>query len=57
MELTEENNSIILFECGPRPKCVDGFEHDYSDYEEIENGGTSVCSKCGHRAIDDACWD
>lgn len=51
-----------IFECGPREKCPDGTEHDYSGWEEgrdEETGsswGSVVCAKCGHRSIDDAMW-
>lgn len=43
---------ITLFLCGPS-KC----EHDYSQWIEIEGGGTAVCSKCGALAIEEAAWD
>lgn len=42
--------------CGPRRQCTDGEKHDYSKWEQQGNGGTAVCAKCGHRAIDDAYW-
>lgn len=49
--------AMTLFECGPN-KC----EHDYSGEEAVLNdrgqvvGGTTVCTKCGARAIDEAYW-
>lgn len=46
----------IIFECGPKLTCADGSEHDYSKWEQDGQCGTAVCSKCGHRAIDDAYW-
>ena len=49
-------DDLTLFLCGPS-KC----EHDYSGEEPIEDGericgSTSVCVKCGARAIDEAAW-
>jgi len=53
---------VTIFLCGPS-KC----EHDYSGEDYAENrmdehgnwvvtGWTSVCTKCGARAIDEAAW-
>jgi hypothetical protein len=49
---------ITIHTCGPRLKCPDGTDHDYSEWYAPEDGsyGTAVCSKCGHHAIDDAYW-
>jgi hypothetical protein len=51
----------FVVQCGPKKTCPDGTPHDYSGWEEYEDGmgcmvGTAVCSKCGHRAFDDAMW-
>jgi len=52
--------SVQVFQCGPKERCPDGSEHDYSEWREVEfMGGVAesvVCSKCGHAAIDDAMW-
>jgi hypothetical protein len=50
-----------VFVCGPKPTCPDGTEHQMDGWENFEGpngsvGGTAVCSKCGHRAIDEANW-
>jgi len=56
-ELIEGLGAVTLFECGPS-KC----EHDYTGNEAVLNdrgqavGGTTVCTKCGARAIDEAYW-
>jgi hypothetical protein len=48
---------VTLFQCGPS-KC----DHDYQGHEDILNengkcvGGTTVCTKCGARASDEAAW-
>ena len=48
---------VTLFQCGPS-KC----DHDYQGHEDVLNeeeqcvGGTTVCIKCGARAIDEAAW-
>lgn len=48
---------VTLFRCGPS-KC----DHDYQGHEDVLNeegrcvGGTTVCTKCGARAIDEAAW-
>jgi hypothetical protein len=43
--------------CGKRRVCTSGDEHDFSGWEDLPEGaGTAVCSRCGHRAIDDAMW-
>lgn len=47
---------LVIFKCGPKKSCPDGTEHDFSKFVKLKNGGTTVCSKCGHRAIDDAMW-
>ncbi len=52
---------ITFIECGSKDKCPDGQEHDYSEFECRKNeyggvGGTVVCFKCGHAAIEDAYW-
>lgn len=53
-ELTPE---ITVHQCGPKLTCPDGSEHDYSAWINLPNGaGTAVCTKCSHRAIDDAYW-
>lgn len=52
----KEQEPIVVFMCGPKVTCPDGSKHDYSKWEEFDNGGTAVCRKCGHRAIDDAYW-
>ena len=53
---TEAPVTLTVFKCGPRDKCPSGTEHDYSRWENTAGGETAVCSKCGHRAIDDAWW-
>ena len=50
------DDDLTIFHCGPKQKCKDGKEHDYSLWEEDDGMGTAVCSKCGHRAIDDDMW-
>jgi hypothetical protein len=56
-ELIEALGATTLFECGPI-KC----EHDYTGSEAVLNerghvvGATTVCAKCGARAIDEAMW-
>lgn len=47
---------LTIFHCGPQNQCPDGAEHDWSAWESFENGGTTVCSKCGCRAIDNDMW-
>jgi len=58
--MTDEPKSpseITVHRCGPKLTCPDGSEHDYSEWVNLPDGaGTSVCVKCGHRAIDDAYW-
>ena len=54
--MNTDTEPASLFQCGPNPRCPDGSKHDYSGWEEMENGGTAVCVKCGHRAFDDAMW-
>lgn len=44
---------LTIFMCGPNTKC----EHDFSGWQEIEGGGTAICSKCGALAIDEAMWE
>ena len=54
--IRKQGNEKTVFACGPQDKCPDGTEHDYSGWEDFENGGTSVCVKCGTRAIDVSAW-
>jgi len=56
MTIKETDKEFTIHHCGPKKLCNDGKEHDYSEYEDFDDGGTVVCSKCGHRAIDDAVW-
>ena len=42
---------FTVFMCG-LSRC----EHDYSQWVELDGGGTAVCSKCSARAIDEAMW-
>lgn len=51
-----EPTLLTLFECGPS-KC----EHDYAgwvEYRAPEGGiiGTTVCTKCGAYASEEAMW-
>ena len=56
-EIIEWHEPVTIFQCGPS-NCA----HDYSGYEDVIDdlgrlaGGTSVCIKCGARAIDEAAW-
>ena len=53
----EKCGGVTVFRCGPS-KC----DHDYQGHEDVLNehgrivGGTTVCTKCGARAIDEAVW-
>ncbi len=38
---------LTAFCCPPFADC----DHDFSEYVEIENGCTSICSKCGISAL------
>jgi hypothetical protein len=55
------NTELTVHTCGPTLKCPDGSEHDMTGWEEFEDYdgcfvGTAVCTKCKHRACDDAYW-
>lgn len=55
--MEEQNMPITIMLCGPDNGC----EHDFSgwvEYTEPDGAatGTSVCVKCGVRAIDLAMW-
>ncbi|MDJ0827614.1 MAG: hypothetical protein QNJ16_19155 [Rhodobacter sp.] len=52
----EKIRQVDAFQCGPKNKCPDGERHIYDKWENTEDGGTAVCSRCGHRAIDNAFW-
>ena len=51
-----EKEPVTVIACGPKLTCPDGTPHDYSSWVWEKNSGTAVCSKCGHRSIDDSYW-
>lgn len=53
---------VTIAQCGPMRACTDGVAHDYRgwmEYTDVDGCGvcTAYCTKCGHRAIDDAYWE
>lgn len=52
------DENVTVFLCGPNREC----QHDYCFVEAIFEDGkfvgdTTVCGKCGTRAIDEAMWN
>ena len=56
MDTKDEVVAIISMFGGPQLTCPNGTPHDYSIWKWESSSGTAVCSKCGHRAIDDPHW-
>ena len=55
--MTERPTPLTIFLCGPNKKC----EHDYSESQDIFEDGevigeTTVCTKCGKPAYEEAQW-
>ena len=59
---TIEPSFASILKCGPQSEscecnCPDGeCGHKWDEWEEIENGGSAKCSKCGMLAIDHDMW-
>ena len=52
MESTKTPLEDLFFHVNPNQElCKDGKPHDWQGWRETENGGTTICSKCGMDAI------